>query len=387
MKPLPSGAWILIVLVVLTAGALAVVSLSPVMSLQRLPAIQAVPFSPVPTSPAASSSAQSTPSSLPILSEPFTQLPAFQGLTRWWNTPGEKPLTLEDLKGKVVLVDFWTYSCINCIRTQPVLRAWWDAYKGQDFVLIGIHTPEFAFEKVPKNVDAAIKKANLTFPIALDPEYATWNQFANHYWPAKYYFDRQGRLRFTHFGEGDYDTQEQVIRALLAEGKPVDAAPTHVTSQPTFTSGQTPETYFGYFRADAFTNQGEAVRENRHQYTLKAPGRDGWSVGGAWTWREEHMAAEEATDAFRMNVQANAFHLVLGSMDGPKKIKVLIDGKNPSPNQLTDDTVASSDGTVTLTVSDKTLYRIARFPDAGRHTVELELIDGGVEFYAATFGE
>jgi cytochrome c biogenesis protein CcdA/thiol-disulfide isomerase/thioredoxin len=296
-------------------------------------------------------------SDLPVITD---HMPEFQGISQWWNTENNQPLTPASLKGKVVLVDFWTYSCINCIRTQPFLKKIYDTYKDDGLVIVGVHTPEFAFEKVPTNVQDAITKAGLTYPIALDADYGTWNAYANHYWPAGYFFDRQGRLRFTHFGEGNYDEQEQVIRDLLAEGAPVMDKPTGLDVTPNFALTETPETYFGSARAERFTPNFDSV------------GSDQWSTSGSWKVTDEYDSSLDAGNKFRMNIQSNAMYLVLGSMDGgAKRIKIMADGKDIEP----------------ITVSNRQLYTIAKFPQGGRHVIDLEMLDPGVEFYAATFGE
>jgi len=322
---------------------------------------------------------------LPVLSD---FMPDFLGITQWLNIPDGAPLTKEDLKGKVILVDFWTYSCINCIRTQPVLRAWWKAYKDDGLVIVGVHTPEFAFEKVPKNVADAVKKAGLEYPIALDSDYQTWNAYSNHYWPAGYFFDRQGRLRFFHAGEGEYDKQEEVIRSLLAEDSAaLTIAPTGADTSPTLLPAQTPETYLGLKRMAHFMNEDELKAAQVSIYTLRDPEDDAWSIGGSWNLTDEYALATEAYDHFSMNVKANAMHLVLGSADGLKKLRVLIDGQDPTDAQLTPDMKRQKDGSALIVVEAKDLYRIAKFPDAGRHLLELETLDPGIEFYAATFGE
>lgn len=296
-------------------------------------------------------------SNLPVLA---TRMPDFQGITRWWNTPDDQPLTAESLKGKVVFVDFWTYSCINCIRTQPFMKKIWETYKDDGLVIVGVHTPEFAFEKVPANVEEAFKKAGLEYPIALDPEFATWNAYNNRYWPAGYFFDRKGQLRFTHFGEGSYDEQEEVIRELLAEGTTLTDPMTGAGAVPRFDLTKTHETYFGSARSENFVSVFDEVGPNQ------------WSTEGTWSVTPEYAASEQAGNRFRMNMESNAMHLVLGSMSGgSKRIKVIADGKTLDP----------------ITVSDRRLYTIARFPNGGRHTIDLEILDAGVEFYAATFGE
>jgi len=383
MPKLSSGHWILIVLGIFIVLALVILSRSSV-NLAR-PAPATAPAYKTPTS-----TLNAKPSTLPILAD---HIPEFAGITNWWNT-NEQPLTVEKLKGKVVLIDFWTYSCINCIRTQPVLRAWWKAYEKDGLVIVGVHTPEFAFEKDPNNVNEAIKKAGLLFPIALDPDYKTWTAYANHYWPAEYFFDREGRLRHTHFGEGNYAESEAVIRELLAENGDVSATSTNVDTTPKFETIKTPETYFGYARAESYANYTELKRDQESTYTLRPLKDNEWTLGGRWLVDPEKAVSLAASNVFRMNVDANAMHLVLGSTDGqPKRVQIFVDGL-PAPSEFTSDDVTysvdernSEFNTSFFTVSEKRLYRIAKFPKGGRHTVELRLLYPGIEFYAATFGE
>lgn len=334
-------------------------------------------------------------SSLPVLAP---AMPEFAGITRWWNTEDGQPLTPEKLKGKVVMIDFWTYSCINCIRTQPFMRKIWDTYKDDGLVIVGVHTPEFAFEKEPGNVERAFKEAGLEYPIALDPDYLTWRAYNNRYWPAAYFFDRQGRLRFTHFGEGDYDRQEGVIRTLLAEsGEALEDAPTGGINMPAFSLTKTPETYFGYARMKNFANKDELKRDEQTTYSLRDVGPDEWSVGGPWGIESERAIALAGYSTLRFNIESNAFHLVMGSSDGrPKRVSVtLIDEEIPAgqTDLITADMFGENlrdDPELTLWVVDVTntdLYRVLRFPAGGRHTVEIQALDPGVEFYAATFGE
>ncbi len=306
---------------------------------------------------------------LPILAE---RMPEFQKISRWWNTPNDEALTPESLKGKVTIIDFWTYSCINCIRTQPVLKAWYQAYKQDGLEIVGVHTPEFAFEKDPENVDAAIKKAGLTFPIALDPEYETWSAYQNQYWPAKYIFDRQGRLRYTHFGEGKYEETEKIIRELLAEDRAVLAPMTGADSSPDFASIKTRETYFGSSRRENLANRSSApmAATNTAMLTLSPTLQtDEWTIGGAWKTAPDYIESAGET-VFRMKVEANAMHLVLGSTSGTKRVQVLVEGQ----------------GEKFIDVGEYQLYTVARWDDAKVHTVELKL-PAGVQMYAATFGE
>lgn len=379
MKKLPAGSWIIVLLVALVGAAMLILQFLPAaMPKPDMRAIGSLPTPPVPDGVPSSSS-------LPVLAN---GMPDFVGISRWWNTPDDAPLTPESLKGKVVLVDFWTYSCINCIRTQPVLRAWWKAYEDKGLVIIGVHTPEFAFEKDVDNVEKALRKADLRYPIALDAEYGTWNTYANRYWPAAYLFDRQGRLRYTHFGEGEYDVTEGAIRELLAEGGMALEPPTDADSTPNMDMIKTPETYFGSARMRGFENVDEFKAGETATYTIRQPKANFWSVGGSWLFEDERAVALGAPTVFRMNVNANAAHIVLGSTDGKaKEVQVLIDGKTPTDEQLTDDLKRTDDGGAAILVQGMDLYRVARFPAGGEHTIELTFQDANVALYAATFGE
>lgn len=306
--------------------------------------------------------------SLPVYD---VMLPEFVGITKWWNTADGEPLTPEKLKGKVVLIDFWTYSCINCIRTYPFIKAMHERYADKGLVIVGVHTPEFAFEADPKNVGREIEKNGFKHPIALDPNYETWNAYHNRYWPAEYFFDRQGRLRRTHFGEGAYEESELAIRSLLEEDG-VTLGDMGATPQnlPDFSKIVTHETYFGLSRGDAF--QGMPGTENVDtRYTLASSlSADKWTVQGTWNFRPEYVQANSPNGIFRFSVQASKIHLVMESSDGKDKmIEVFVDGLKVKD----------------VTVNASQLYDIAEFPDAARHTVELRLKDAGVRFYAATF--
>lgn len=313
--------------------------------------------------------------------------PAFTGISQWWNTPGNQPLTDADLKGKVVLVDFWTYSCINCIRTQPVLKAWWSAYEKDGLVIVGVHTPEFAFEKDPANVTAAIARAGLLYPIALDAGYGTWNAYSNQYWPAEYLFDRQGRLRHTHFGEGEYDVTEGDIRALLAEGGPAVTAPvTGVDTTPNAVMTETAETYFGLARQSNFVDASLVGRISTDLYSLKGVGSGEWSLGGHWSFGQESITNTSAAAVLRMRVQSNAMHVVMGASTATP-VAVTIDGASPTDAELSKDMTRQPDGSVTVTVSDQRLYTVGLWAGGGEHLVELAPKAPGVMFYATTFGE
>ena len=298
-------------------------------------------------------------------------MPEFAGIVKWWNTPESQPLTTESLKGKVVLVDFWTYSCINCIRTYPFLKSMYEKYAEKGLVIVGVHTPEFEFEKNPENVAREIEKNGLKYPIALDPDYQTWNAYANHYWPAGYLFDQQGRLRRVHFGEGGYDESEAAIRSLLEEGgKTLGAETATDMNQPNFANIKTQETYFGLNRGDAFL---DTIGPKDIDVTLvpnTSVPNGKWTAGGVWRFMSEYAQASSAGSIFRFTVQANKLHLVLESSDGKDKtVEIYVDGKK----------------TGEMTVNASTLYDIATFTDGNPHTVEVRMKDGGVRFYSATF--
>ena len=307
-------------------------------------------------------------SSLPVYD---VTMPEFQGIAKWYNTPDGVALTPASLKDKVVYVDFWTYSCINCIRTYPFLKSIYAKYADKGFVIVGVHTPEFEFEKNPENVAHEIEKNGLKYPVALDADYGTWNAYGNHYWPAGYLFDQEGRLRRVHFGEGGYDETEAAVRSLLEEGGSTLATQTATDmDQPDFSKIKTPETYFGLARGEEFmgTPGKEDVDTTLTAETTVAQNQ--WTAGGSWRFTAEYAQANTAGDVFRFKVQASKMHLVLESADGKDKtVDIYVDGQK----------------TGRVTVNESTLYDIATFPDAAAHTVELRMEDGGVRFYAATF--
>ena len=305
-------------------------------------------------------------SELPVLAQ---TMPEFTGITKWWNTADGKPLTAAELKGKVVLIDVWTYSCINCIRTFPFIKTMQERYADKGLVIVGVHTPEFAFEAEAKNVEREIKKNDFKHVIALDPNYATWNAYANRYWPAEYFFDRQGRLRHVHFGEGEYDQNEQVIRTLLAEGGQQLAPMASAVPSPDLSQIVTRETYFGLSRGEAFSGK-TPVENIENSLTLTEPKPDMWSADGRWVFRQEYAQANSAGSRFRINVKARKLHIVMESSDGKDKtIEIFVDGKKTG-EQI---------------INTSELYTISEFSDGERHTVEVRIKEPGVRFYAATF--
>jgi hypothetical protein len=246
----------------------------------------------------------------------------------------------------------------------------YDRYTKDGLVIVGVHTPEFAFEADPKNVGDEIMKNGLKYPVALDPKFDTWNAYNNSYWPAEYLFDRQGRLRRTHFGEGEYDQTESAIRSLLAEGSVALPPAGPAVPTPDFSNIKTSETYFGLGRGDAFMGvPGDAGVDATYQ-AYAQPEPDRWTAGGTWQFQPEYAQADSANAVFRFSVQANDLHLVLSSVDGSdKRIEVSIDGGVPQK----------------MTINSPTLYTVATFPDGGRHKVQVKILDAGVRFYSATF--
>jgi cytochrome c biogenesis protein CcdA/thiol-disulfide isomerase/thioredoxin len=304
--------------------------------------------------------------------------PEFTDTEDWFNTPGDKPLTMKGLRGKVVLIDFWTYSCINCIRTLPYLNAWNKRYAKDGLVIVGVHTPEFPFEREASNVEEAIKTEGIEYPVVQDNESGTWNAYGNLYWPAEYFVDAKGEVRYAHFGEGEYSEKEGVIRELLAEaghdpGK--DRADAHgIAAEPTVT---TPESYLGAERAENFTNG--LIKTGRQNFTLTKPGENELSYGGEWSIGTQPVTAEKSAQ-LDLNFGARRVYLVLGSPGKPRKVKVLLDGKPIAP---ADDGADVHNGYVTVT--DERLYNLVELPKVEHHVLEL-VPEAGVQGYAFTFG-
>jgi cytochrome c biogenesis protein CcdA/thiol-disulfide isomerase/thioredoxin len=264
------------------------------------------------------------------------QIPSLSGAVEWLNSP---PLTVEALRGKVVLVDFWTYSCINCLRAIPYVRAWAEKYKDQGLVVIGVHAPEFAFEKNIDNVRRAAKDLKLDYPIAIDNDYAIWRGFDNQYWPAHYFVDAQGRIRHHHFGEGEYDQSEKVIQQLLAEAGKDNVARDVVKvdaqgaeAAPDLDDVRSPETYIGYQRAENFASPGGAEPDKRASYAAASDLRlNQWALAGDWTIGGERAVLNAPNGRIVYRFHARDLHLVLGpGADGkPVRFRVSIDGKPP----------------------------------------------------------
>jgi cytochrome c biogenesis protein CcdA/thiol-disulfide isomerase/thioredoxin len=294
----------------------------------------------------------------------FGEAPGFTGISAWLNTPGGRALSMEGLRGKVVLVDFWTYSCVNCLRTLPFLRGWDRAYRDEGLQIVGVHTPEFAFEHEEDNVRGAVARLDVDYAVALDNDYGTWNAYGNRYWPAKYLIDRAGHVRFVHFGEGAYEETEQVIRSLLAErplAQPVSAG----IDEATPSREATRETYLGYDRIAGHANP--VIAPDRDApYRLPAELEpDQLAYGGRWRVEAERaVAGREAR--LRMRFRAREVNLVLGGMG---RVEVLLDGRRVR----------------TIAVRGSRLYQLLDLPAFQTGLLELR-VARGVAGYAFTFG-
>jgi cytochrome c biogenesis protein CcdA/thiol-disulfide isomerase/thioredoxin len=307
--------------------------------------------------------------------------PDFTGNQRWFNTAGERPLSLDELRGKVVLVDFWTYTCINCIRTLPYLKAWDERYRDKGLVIVGVHTPEFPFERDAGNVEQAIAQNGLRYPVAQDNDYATWDAYGNQFWPAKYLIDARGQVRYTHFGEGDYEETEEAIRRLLEEAgrrPPRGLAKARAERASPFVT--TPESYLGAARADRFVNG--SIRAGVHTFAAPAGRVPDDQLAFQGRWRIDGSSATALRGA-RLHVAfgAQSVFLVLGTSGGePRRVRVLLDGR-PLPDELAGPDVHGG----SVLVDRQRLYRLAQLHEAERHLLTLELAPG-VSGYAFTFG-
>jgi thiol-disulfide isomerase/thioredoxin len=320
---------------------------------------------------------------------PMRALARISGSTAWINSP---PLTTESLRGKVVLVDFWTYSCINCLRTLPYIKAWYAKYKDRGLVIIGVHTPEFPFEKDEANVRKAVKELGIEYPVAMDNNYAIWRNFNNEYWPADYFIDAFGHVRHHEFGEGNYDDSEQWIRTLLEEAnhKPLPDSPTNIAATgteapPDSDDVKSPETYVGYERAKNFASPGGLAQESAHLYQAPSDLQlNQWALSGNWKDAGQIATALDPATSIIYRFHARDLHLVLGpASDGkPIRFRVTLDGK-PLGADHGVDTDADGYGTVT----EDRLYQLIRQQGSIRdHTFRIEFLTPGVQAYSFTFG-
>lgn len=314
--------------------------------------------------------------------------PSLGGAVEWLNSP---PLSTEALKGKVVLVDFWTYSCINCIRTVPYVRAWAEKYKDQGLVVIGVHAPEFAFEKKIDNVKKAISDFKIGYPVAIDNDYRIWRAFNNSYWPASYLIDAKGNIRYHHFGEGNYGRTEQAIQDLLREAgsdvattAPVKPEAKGAEASADLKDIRSGETYIGYRQATGFASNEGLRPGSSGTYSIETPSLNEWGLSGSWTVGAEEATLDKSDGAITYRFSARDLHLVLGP-DGsgkPVRFQVMIDGHAPGADHGTD-TDADGNGTVTST----RLYQLVRQSgDVTPRTFTIRFLDPGVQAYAFTFG-
>ncbi|WP_024520245.1 cytochrome c biogenesis protein DipZ [Bradyrhizobium sp. Tv2a-2] len=314
--------------------------------------------------------------------------PSLAGAQEWLNSP---PLSLGALKGKVVLVDFWTYSCINCLRSIPYVRAWAEKYRDHGLVVIGVHAPEFAFERNVDNVKNAIATLNIGYPVAIDNDYKIWRSFENEYWPAHYFIDGNGKVRHHHFGEGDYAESERVIQRMLTDAgnKNVPTGIVAVNASGAEAASHkddvnSPETYIGYDRGDRFVSPGGVAQDQSHIYAAGEPQLNDWSLTGKWTVGEERAQLDEKGGSIVYRFHARDLHLVLGpSTEGNNiRFRITIDGKAPGDAHGMD---ADAEGNGLVTT--QRLYQLVRSPGAVRdHTFEIRFLDPGVQAYAFTFG-
>ncbi len=320
-------------------------------------------------------------------------MPSLNGANEWLNSP---PMTSAGLRGKVVLVNFWTYTCINWLRTFPYVRAWAEKYQNYGLVMVGVHTPEFTIERDVDNVRQALKDRRIDYPIAIDNDYAIWGAFNNHYWPALYFVDAQGHIRHHQWGEGDYERSEMVIQQLLSEAgmggfdpelvagnAQVEAAGAEAAAD--WKSLQSPETYVGYERAENFASPGRAVIDQAHDYSAPPQlGLNEWSLSGNWMVGRQAVLLNKANGRVAYCFHARDVHLVMGPvMKGASvRFRVLIDGQPPDAAHGSDiDTQGNG------TATEQRLYQLIR---QSKHIVdrlfEIEFLDPGAEVFAFTFG-
>lgn len=349
---------------------------------------------PTMTGPVMTSSAQAGPA---MMAAKATQLqlpmegalPTLDGAVSWLNSA---PLTRDGLKGKVVLIDFWTYSCINCLRAIPYVEAWWEKYKDDGLVVIGVHTPEFAFEKDQGNISRAVRDLKITYPVAIDSNYTIWRAFNNQYWPAHYFIDKQGNVRYHHFGEGEYDESERVIQQLLKENNAnlrvsgiVQVNGAGVEAAPDADDVRSPETYIGYERAQNDASPEDIKRDLPGDYTT--PSRlqvDQWGLVGKWNVGGDKATLVSAPGNVVFRFHSRDLHLVLGpGKDGkPVRFRVLLDGDPP-----TGDAGIDVDGQGNGTVREYRLYQLIRQKSKVEdRTFQIQFFDPAVEVYAFTFG-
>ena len=328
----------------------------------------------------------STAETTPALSDEGP-MPDLSGAVGWINSPA---LSSKSLRGKGVVIDFWTYSCINCLRALPYVEGWAEKYKDSGLVVIGVHTPEFAFEKERANVEKAVRDLKISYPVAIDSDYKIWQAFNNNYWPAHYFIDGKGRIRYHHFGEGEYDESERVIQQLLKENgaTSLSAGVINVTASGAEAAADnvgSPETYVGYKRAGNFASAEPVAKDSRKTYSPQPRlSLNQWALGGSWKVGEESAVLESLPGKIVFRFHARDLHLVLGPTKNGKPIRftVKLDGTPPG-----EDHGADTDASGAGTVQSNRLYQLIRQkgPVEDR-TFEIDFLDPGVQAFAFTFG-
>jgi thiol-disulfide isomerase/thioredoxin len=324
--------------------------------------------------------------------------PDFQS-NMWFNSP---PLHLAQLRGKVVLVDFWEYTCINCIRTFPYLRRWNELYRPDGLIIIAVHTPEFAFAKSPANVANAVRRFGFTFPVAMDNDEVVWNAFHNTAWPADYLIDKNGQIAYVHIGEGDYGDTELAIRKLLKEAKPdldfsnpryAIPADANADMNGTVCRRATPETYLGFARAFNIANPGgEDEMQEVHYVAPTVVPLDSFALDGNWQAGAEFVRhvrqSNEPRDAIQLHYQGKSVYLVAGSDDGSAKVLYVAQDGRPVPAQSRGiDIQTDPKGVSFINLQGKRMYYVINNPDFGEHTLVLSTAASGVSLYSFTFGD
>ncbi|OAI49448.1 cytochrome C biogenesis protein [Gammaproteobacteria bacterium SCGC AG-212-F23] len=301
--------------------------------------------------------------------------PAIGGIDAWINS---EPLQLNQLKGKVILIDFWTYSCINCMRTLPYLNDWYHKYHDKGFIIIGIHSPEFAFEKNLANVKSAVAQDGIQYPVALDNQFVTWRNFNNQYWPAHYLIDKNGFVVYTHFGEGEYDITENNIRYLLGMGKTTST----ITAETAASGYLTPETYLGYARAEHFASSETVTKDQSATYTFPNElSLHDWALQGRWTIMADKIVADQENAAIEIHFHARKVFIVMGNAsDNSMNVKLLLNGKMIL-SEKGKDVINSS-----ITIKRHTLYEAIVLPEPGDGILQMIASAPGLEMYTFTFG-
>jgi thiol-disulfide isomerase/thioredoxin len=316
------------------------------------------------------------------------RMPELDGAVAWLNSA---PLSTKALRGKVVLVNFWTYSCINSLRELPYMQAWAEKYKDAGLVVIGVHSPEFGFEKDTSNAKKAVTDLKVSFPVAIDSGHAIWSAFRNEYWPADYFIDAKGRIRYHHFGDGEYEKSERVIQELLRENGAtgLNGGTTRILAEgaeaPPSEDVRSPETYAGYERTERFASRERLAHDSRRTYSVpSAPSLNQWGLGGLWNSGAERSALLAAPGKIVYRFHSRDLHMVLGTAKngGPVRFKVTLNGAAPGDNHGVD---SGPDGSGE--VREPRMYQIIRQTGPVKDvTFEIEFLDPGVEVYSFTFG-